>query len=711
MNDTTNAPRFTPRGLIPTEEQRAIQLAQNKIVLIDANAGAAKTTTLAIRIGEALARNLAPEQILALTFTPEARDVMRQRLLDVGVPYASVGKIDVLTFEDFAARELGRRDHDQVPSCPQARQLKQYALAAIEQAGERYAGRVDGMDLRTHHIAISQFLDVQLTLKATMALDADVEYMGLDEIAELLNVPVTDYIVTDEYERLRLGSGEGTLFRGPYDASYDLARALGASPDLAGEFPDYRIVVCDELHDLNEAAFRILNALIAKPRCFFIGAGDKDQVIHAKVGASEEFLRSRFGLAYPRLQRYPLSYSYRHGPHLAHAMAQFKSKPVESNLPLHTVISERYYEAGAGAAQVVAAVQQWKRDGNALDGCAVLLRERHQSVSIENALIQAGIGYKTPEMASYLQREEILFLRGMIAIALRDLGAVKSYEVRTAIVEALAIFAELDLPPARLEQAKFAIAKDPQLLSDFFSVYIEGAQQRDAAQAVVETVGYLKELDPETPALTVLTEICQRLNLEKAARRIFVRPYEASVVGKSIAGFLDAAGSGEQSLRAFWAAINAGEAFASRKREKDFVLIECVANAKGKEFAHVILPFLEADEFPSPLCSRIEEENLFYVGATRTRQRLTLISPQDSTRRSPFIAQMKLARTAAGADAAVTRNGNAPASAAPMRHYLNATFHEKDQVKALGAVYDLARRAWFVPPGMDLKPFTRWLRS
>eukprot|EP01032_Pedospumella_encystans_P002219 gene2219-2604_t len=60
----SNTPRFTPQGLTRTPEQTAIQLAQNKVVLIDANAGAAKTTTLALRIGEALARKLPPEQVL-----------------------------------------------------------------------------------------------------------------------------------------------------------------------------------------------------------------------------------------------------------------------------------------------------------------------------------------------------------------------------------------------------------------------------------------------------------------------------------------------------------------------------------------------------------------------------------------------------------------------------------------------------------------------
>jgi hypothetical protein len=29
------------------------------------------------------------------------------------------------------------------------------------------------------------------------------------------------------------------------------------------------------------------------------------------------------------------------------------------------------------------------------------------------------------------------------------------------------------------------------------------------------------------------------------------------------------------------------------------VLIECAAQAKGKEFGHVILPYLQADEFPT----------------------------------------------------------------------------------------------------------------
>lgn len=719
-----NQPRFTPRGLIPTLEQRAIQLSQNRVTLVDANAGAAKTTTLALRIGEALARKLPPEQILALTFTPEARDVMRQRLLDVGVPATLAERVDVLTFEDFSARQLDAIDGDNLRTCTEPRQLKQLALAAVDRVGERYAGRLDSLELHTHSIAVSQFLEAQLTLKATMALDADIEFMDVEEAAEQLGVPVTDYLTTLEYEALRLDGGAGALLRGPFDATYDLACNLVGGARLAEQFPDYRLVLCDELHDLNEAAFRILEALIDRPQCYFVGAGDRDQVIYARLGASDAYLNQRFAARFPKLARYPLTFSYRHGPHLAYAMAAFKDKPVESNLPLRTEISQPHYDDAAHCArQVVEAVKRWKADGHALDGCAILIRDRHQSVAIENALIEADIDYRTPAMAGYLQRDEILFLRGMLAIALRDFRAVKSDQVRGAVVDALVAFSEMAFTARRIDHFKTQIAKSPDLLGELFLIedeHRDGVEPtwRDVAsvttkRAVIDAIAWLATLDPATPAAQVLTELCERVQLVAAARRIFVRPYDAGVVNKSVDGLLAWAAASELGLADFWAAMNTREAFVRRKRAPKAVLIECVANAKGKEFDHVILPYLQADEFPHPQQPRRDEENLFYVAATRARLKLTLLSPSDTAARSSFLARLRLPQCSTAADTAITRNQaqQAAAASAPGRHYLTASYQEKDAVKALGAQFDMARRAWYVERGTDLTPFAPWLKK
>jgi DNA helicase-2/ATP-dependent DNA helicase PcrA len=717
-----NSPRFTPQGLIPTAEQNAIQLAQNKVVLVDANAGAAKTTTLALRIGEALARQLPPEQILALTFTPEARDVLRRRLQEVGVPATLAARVVVLSFEDFAAWMMDLADNDDVRQCRDVRALKDHALQAMDRTGERYAGRVEDLELQTHSLALSQFLEVQLGLKASMALDSDVEFMGHDEAAELLGVTLTDYLVTLEYEAMRLDGGAGAVFRGPFDATYDLACNLHVGARLAEQFPDYRLVLCDELHDLNEAAFRVLEALIDRPQCFFVGAGDKDQVIHAKLGASAEYLNRRFAERFPKLARYPLTQTYRHGPHLAYAMAELKQKPVASGLALRTEIVQGHYDSSAACAQrVVAAVRQWKAEGNAYDGCAILIRDRHQSMAIENALIEADIDYRTPPMAGYLQRDEILFLRGLLAIGLKDFGAVKSEQVRVAIVDALVAFSEMKFAARSMDNFKQQILKSPELLGELFLIE---DQRRDGTEpgyrdvashatkrAVIDALAWLSTVDADTPAAAVLTELCERVQLATTARRIFVRAYDASVINKSIASLLESAAASGQTLREFWHAVNLREAFIRRKRDRKSVLIECAANAKGKEFEHVILPFLEASEFPHPAHLGREEENLFYVAATRARARLTLLSPAAESARSSFIGQMRLPKSSAAADAALERNQRVPAAAPPSRHYLNAGFHEKDQVKALGARFDIARRAWYVENGSDLAPFLTWMKK
>ena len=41
--------------------------------------------------------------------------------------------------------------------------------------------------------------------------------------------------------------------------------------------------------------------------------------------------------------------------------------------------------------------------------------------------------------------------------------------------------------------------------------------------------------------------------------------------------------------------------------------------------------------------------------------------------------------------------------------YLNTSFKDREQVKALGARWDPVQKKWFVPTGRDLAPFATWL--
>lgn len=709
MTTTSPSAQFFPAGFVPTEEQTKIQTSRSRTSLVIANAGAAKTTTLALRVGEALTRGLPPEDILALTFTDEARQVLQTRLVEVGIAYNTARRVNVLTVEEFAQRVLSKIEDGKPESLPTTREQQSYALYALENVAINHAQYADELDIRTHNTAVSQFLDNLLKLKATMMLSpdniADPEYT-----ANSLGIPLTDYLWAIEYEKQRIDVFGFIDARGFFDATYDLACLIRNGADARDVLPAYRLVLCDELHDINEASFCIIEALLSVGITYFVGVGDKDQVIYSHLGADESFLQHRIASSFPDCVSFPLTMTYRHGPHLAYAMEAFKRKPVDSNLPLRTDIHERPYAQTPGAcgAEVVRAVLQWKQDRKPLDGCCILLRDAHQSIEIENALMNAGVQYRTLTMKSYLLREEILFLRGMIAIALDDFHHVATPATREAIVDALTTFAEVPLTPQELREAQTTLAKEPSALKHFFTGQIQRVGSPAARGRISDAVAHLREVSADSPAFAALEKVRELVDMDKLATRLYVHPYEASVVTKSVTGFIASAKSSGKTLREFSEWIGAAEAFAGARPGKNTVQLDCIANVKGKEFDHVILPFLDAGEFPNPLRKVSEEENLFYVAATRTKARLTLVSTEDAAQRSVFIGQMQLAGIQRRADTAVRRNMAAPVQAVGHRD-LRVAYANRDVVKALGAQWDKTRKVWYVPSGMDLEAFREWL--
>jgi superfamily I DNA/RNA helicase len=812
------APRFIPKDIIPTTEQTNIQLSRSKISIVEANAGAAKTTTLALRLAEAIARNLEPENMLALVFTPEARDVLKKRLVEIGVPYATAARIRVDTFEDFARQTLEIIEERKSNYIAESKHLKEFVLQALAAASDRYLGQVEYLEIQTHNLAISQFLQTQLHLKATMALQVanrDFELYGLEDSAEQLGIPLAHYLTFLEYEQLR-GANEGcAYFRGPFDATYDLASLLHNQTSLREQLPRYRLIVCDELHDTNEASFQILQHLIDPTYSYFVGAGDCDQVIHSKLGASDTFMRHRFTHDAQKAVAFPLTYTYRHGPFLAYAMAAFKRKEVESAIAEHTDIHMLSYEESSDndncAEQVIKSLLEWKKQKHPLNGCAILIRDRHQSIALENAMMQAEIDYHTGEMKPYLQREEILFLRGMIAITLKNFANVKSEKIRKEIFDALVIFGEVNLSDTETEQFRQSFSDDPNdSLKWFFSTrlqqsflrevrvkleeviaaihaaktklapdlvlgelrsrlsqlneflqskqvqnnasqefailsevdgkltslmsymeqsilhlpataLLQNAQnnllsilmslkntvENDLKQRLANVVAHVEKLDENLPAHEALEQICQLMDIAALAKRLYVHPYDAKVVAQSLIGFIDAARKMKMNLRDFSDWIGRAEDGISGRKSKQMVLLECVANAKGKEFDHVILPYLQKDAFPSLKADPKEEENLFYVAATRTKKRLTLIFPKDDNQRSPYIARMKLKELGARADAAVERNREQGQSLSRIEFKANGD--DWAIAKSLGAHWDYHRKVFYLKDGQDTQAFVRWL--
>ena len=701
-------PRFHPKGFAPTAEQTEIQTNNARHVIAMANAGAAKTTTLALRIAESITRGVAPEHIIVLAFSAEAARVLQRRLSEIGLETRLARRVRCTTFDDFARDTLRDIEGHETPYLESFEAVAPHVRAAVADLQRLNALRAVPRELwlPEHNAQIADFLKIARQLKTQLVRPTLEEDETLAERADALDIPVGAFALYRQIEKERAddGDGEGCSWRTGFDATYDLACVLSNSESPPPALPKYRVVIVDELQDMNPASYACLEQLLAQGQAFFTGAGDFDQVIHRWAGADVNFIRSHFASGWHNVKRLTLTMTFRHGPAMALATAALKAKAVVSGRDHAARIEvERYADSDDAAQRTLAHVIDWQQRGRRLDDCAIILRSADESIAIENALLEAGIGCRVEGLERYFLRPEVLMLRGVIAFALEDYESIPGADKRLQVLQALELWQELSWATSRVEDLKTAATQPelfdaflhgrllkPQTLADQASAALSEDEEEQAAHRLLSLATRLRREGreaeanlllakqhraahtvSETPAqhharlrLTKALEILRAapadeaahlsleravrtLDLKQVAQRLFIDPANAEVVVRSIAGFVDTARRLGQPLREFAQWLRAAEEKIAELRKHKTVLLCTVEAAKGQEFGAVILPFLEEGRFPLAGCDRTEESNRFYVATTRMRDELTLLVPADAARTSPFVAAMKVDQSAA----------------------------------------------------------------
>lgn len=307
---------FQPKGIVPTDEQRAIQLERHKCVIVEANAGAAKTTTLALRLAQAIERGVDLERVLVLTYTEAAVTALRQALERIGLPASVRQQVRIQTFAEFCAGRLLGIEGAKVPALTTPEQLKPHVLLAIDRVlsneDERHRDEfaIEGAGEGIVEGLLASFSWLKGTMQLT--LEAFDQALTPALAAELGH----DYLTLRAFrvfEHLRRGGHpDHHAFRSRDDATYDLARLLlddeaffeQAHPLALG----LHLVLVDEMHDTNRAMFTVLQHLMARnAKAAFVGVGDRDQVIHAVAGADASFMGEGFDRGIAPAHRLPLT--------------------------------------------------------------------------------------------------------------------------------------------------------------------------------------------------------------------------------------------------------------------------------------------------------------------------------------------------------------------------------------------------------------------
>ncbi len=618
-------------GLNP-QQSAAVTHAGGPLLVV-AGAGSGKTRVLTRRIAYLMARrNVAPYEILAITFTNKAAGEMKER---VGELVGSVAKsMWVSTFHSACVRilrqeanRLGYSNTFSIYDSADSQRLITIVAKELNLDPKRYPARAFQSVISN---AKNELLSPQDYLKA-----ASNQF---------------EQVVADVYTIY-----QGRLMRANAMDFDDLilktVEVLQRYPEAKARFRSrFRHVLVDEYQDTNHAQYILVKELVGTelegttPAELCV-VGDADQSIYGFRGATIRNIL-QFELDYPNATTVLLEQNYRSTQNIlnaANAVITKNESRKEKNLwsdagagtPLTGYVAESEHDEANFIADEIRSLQ---RDGNSTPGeTAIFYRTNAQSRVFEEVFMRMALPYKVVGGLRFYERREVkdllaylrvlancedeISLRRIINVPKRGIGDTSldyvdqfANSCGISFWQGLLRCNEITSVPARAAQA---ITEFTSMITAL-SVLVEAKVKPSViVEAALEQSGLLKELaDSTDPQDEVRVENLKELvavSMEYEERSFEELGEDEEI---SLAGFLE-----KVSLVADADEIPEGEDHGG------VVTMMTLHTAKGLEFPTVFLTGMEDGIFPHSRTfddkNEIEEERrLAYVGLTRARERL-----------------------------------------------------------------------------------------
>jgi len=595
------------------QQREAVEHTEGPVLIL-AGAGSGKTRVITYRIAYLIGeKGVAPESLLAVTFTNKAADQMKERVAALLSETLETWP-HISTFHSFCVRVLRRsidkldysRDFSIYDEDDQARVVK----AAVNELGL-------GEQVASPRSVLSRISYVKNRGIPPEELFREAKDPATEKLASLY----------ERYERkLRLANALDFD-----DLLLKTVELFYKAPDICEQYNQgFRYVLVDEYQDTNRIQYQLIRQLTLAQQNL-CAVGDEDQSIYRWRGADIQNILS-FEKDYPQTRIIRLEQNYRSTQVILDAATAVVSRNVARK-------GKTLWTDRAGGAQV-GLFEAADADEEALyvaveihralatddqGSIAVLYRTNAQSRMFEEALRRVGIEYRLVGGFSFYARAEVRdllayarlvtnrrdgasFLR-IVNVPPRGIG-----ETTLAALEQSARRGNMSLWQA-LEQelaAKLLPARALRALEAFYALIRELVAARE--QSTMR--GFLRDLLDRTRYL----EMLRAENTPEAEGRIenlqelVNAAAEADERGESLAEFLDHA-----------ALVSDADDFDERAR----VTLMTLHSAKGLEFSTVFLAGLEEGLFPHKLSledeAAIEEERrLCYVGMTRAKDRLMM---------------------------------------------------------------------------------------
>ncbi len=398
-------------------------------------------------------------------------------------------------------------------------------------------------------------------------------------------------------------------------------------------------ILIDEYQDTNIVQHELLKQMSLDTKKFSIASlcavGDEDQSIYSWRGATIDNMLN-FKNDFPTTKLIKIEQNYRSvKPILDAANTIIKHnnnrhpKNLWSTRSGSKSLAHLSCMSGYQEADIIASTASLLKQEKKLQTCAILYRTHFQSRLIEEALIKKSIPYKIIGGVQFYERKEIKDLLAYIRLICNPFDRV-------------ALFRILNCPPRRLgetfaEEFRNTWNQEPFKTFSEISNQLLPILKPQQMTHLISFLSIFNELTPESPASQAIKQIVQRTGYIIYLKEEY-EPEDAQTRIENVQELINAAlyfeEQGLTTVEQFIQEVSLLQDHMLKKTEtSEYITLMTIHAAKGLEFDTIIMAGLEEGLLPSSKSleneSNIEEERrLLYVAITRARNKLLLLQAE-----------------------------------------------------------------------------------
>lgn len=601
-------------------QQLAVDTTEGPLLIL-AGAGSGKTTVLVNRVEHIISSRLAtPWQVLAITFTNKAAGELRERLVNAIGDEAN--DIWAYTFHSCCSRILRR-------------------------FGERIG--------YTNHFTIYDTDDSRRVMKQCQKqLGIEDKLINHKSILAEISRAKDSLISPDEYKQTSQNDFRKSKIAECYemyqkelkksdamdfdDIIFNTVKLLEENEDVRDLYQtQFKYVMVDEYQDTNHAQY-VLTSLLADKYKNICVVGDDDQSIYRFRGATIENILS-FENHYKGAKVIRLEENYRSTQNIldgANAVIShnknrkgktlFTRSGSGDKIVYKTVMSE-----SEESQYIIDEIIKNVDNGMKYSDHAILYRMNAQSRNLEVMLTKSGISHRIIGGHRFFDRKEIKDIVSYLAVINNPSDNVRLQRIINVPKRAIGdtMFANVLEIAAGLGMSAFEVCERAdefqktsrsasklmgftKMIRDFQECIEDGMGLNDLLQEVLEKTKYLDFLHEDIETYD------DRVNNIKELSSMFIKYEEESE---------------DANLSEFFEDVALISDIDSYNEDEDAVVLMTLHSAKGLEFPVVFIPGMEEGIFPGNQSMFSEEDleeerRLAYVGITRAKKKLYLISSQ-----------------------------------------------------------------------------------